>query len=51
MEAEQTQLSSGITPDSLDAKLREKLEASHVDIADLSGASQIMHMHASDKIL
>ena len=40
-EAEQNQLSSGITPDTLSAKLREKLEASHVDIADLSG----MHLN------
>ncbi|CAK4002694.1 bola domain-containing [Lecanosticta acicola] len=36
-EAEQNQLSSGITPDTLETTLRDKLEASHVDIADLSG--------------
>jgi stress-induced morphogen len=36
-EAEQTQQSSGITPDSLETTLKEKLEASHVDISDLSG--------------
>lgn len=36
-EAEQNQLSSGITPDTLTIKLKEKLDASHVDIADLSG--------------
>ena len=41
VEAEQNQAASGITPDSLGATLREKLEASHVDIADLSG----MHYH------
>lgn len=36
-EAEQNQLSSGITPDTLTTKLKEKLDASHVDISDLSG--------------
>lgn len=29
--------SSGVTPDSLKTKLEEKLEASHVDIQDMSG--------------
>lgn len=36
-EAEQNQLNSGVTPDTLRATLQEKLEAVHVDIADLSG--------------
>lgn len=37
IEAEQNQMSSGITPDTLSATLKEKLDAVHVDIADLSG--------------
>jgi hypothetical protein len=37
VEAVQNQASSGITPDALSATLKEKLEASHVDISDLSG--------------
>lgn len=36
-EATQNQLSSGITADSLDATLRAKLNAAHVEIQDLSG--------------
>lgn len=36
-EASQTQLSSGITPTTLETSLREKLSAEHVDIQDLSG--------------
>ena len=36
-EAEQNQASSGITPEDLTTKLSHKLEASHVDISDLSG--------------
>ena len=32
-----TENSSGITPDSLTTTLKEKLEASHVEISDLSG--------------
>ena len=36
-EAEQIQASTGITPDTLGATLKDKLDASHVDIADLSG--------------
>ncbi|KAF2211376.1 hypothetical protein CERZMDRAFT_43596 [Cercospora zeae-maydis SCOH1-5] len=36
-ELEQTQLNSGVTPETLRATLQEKLEAVHVDIADLSG--------------
>jgi len=39
-EAASNQASSGITPDSLGATLREKLEASHVDIQDLSGIAR-----------
>ena len=38
-EASSNQASSGVTPDTLGATLREKLEASHVDIQDLSGKS------------
>ncbi|KAK5115216.1 hypothetical protein LTR85_009974 [Meristemomyces frigidus] len=37
VEAEQNQASTGVTPDTLGATLKEKLGASHVDIADLSG--------------
>ncbi|KAF7192757.1 putative bolA-like protein C8C9.11 [Pseudocercospora fuligena] len=37
LEAEQTQASTGITPDTLSQTLREKLDAVYVDIADLSG--------------
>jgi stress-induced morphogen len=36
-EAAQVQASSGITPESLSTTLKSKLEASHVDISDLSG--------------
>ena len=36
-EASQVQASSGITPESLSTTLQSKLEASHVDISDLSG--------------
>lgn len=36
-EAEQNQMNSGVTPETLESTLREKLDASHVDIADLSG--------------
>ncbi|EME42472.1 hypothetical protein DOTSEDRAFT_134411 [Dothistroma septosporum NZE10] len=37
VEVEQSQMSSGVTPDTLGATLREKLGAVHVEIADLSG--------------
>jgi len=37
VEAQENQASTGITPDTLGKTLEEKLEASHVDIADLSG--------------
>lgn len=37
VEASQNQASSGITPDSLKTTLQQKLEATHVDIEDLSG--------------
>ncbi|GAB7357113.1 hypothetical protein MBLNU459_g7916t1 [Dothideomycetes sp. NU459] len=37
VEASQTQASSGITPDSLRTALQQKLDATHVDIEDLSG--------------
>lgn len=36
-EATNNQASSGVTPDTLKATLEQKLEASHVDIVDLSG--------------
>lgn len=36
-EAAETQNSTGITPDTLAATLKEKLAAQHVDIQDLSG--------------
>lgn len=36
-EAQVTQSETGITPDALSASLKERLEASHVDISDLSG--------------
>ncbi|KAK3619832.1 hypothetical protein LTR56_023794 [Elasticomyces elasticus] len=37
VEAQETQATTGVTPDTLGATLKEKLEASHVDIQDLSG--------------
>ncbi|KAK4954984.1 hypothetical protein LTR10_007176 [Elasticomyces elasticus] len=37
VEAQGTQATTGVTPDTLGATLKEKLEASHVDIQDLSG--------------
>ncbi|KAJ9623925.1 hypothetical protein H2203_005371 [Taxawa tesnikishii (nom. ined.)] len=37
VEASQTQASTGITPDTLKSTLSTKLEATHVDIEDLSG--------------
>ncbi|KAK1050721.1 hypothetical protein LTR74_016974 [Friedmanniomyces endolithicus] len=36
-EAEKTQATTGVTPSTLSATLKHKLEASHVDIQDLSG--------------
>ena len=45
VEAEQTQASTGVTPDTLGATLKDKLEASHVDIADLSGMSDDLITH------
>lgn len=36
-EAQETQASTGVTPDTLGATLKDKLAASHVDIQDLSG--------------
>lgn len=36
-EAARTAASSGVTPDGIKQKLVEKLEATHVDIEDLSG--------------
>ncbi|KAK3649987.1 hypothetical protein LTR56_006574 [Elasticomyces elasticus] len=37
VEAQETQATTGVTPNTLGATLKEKLEASHVDIQDLSG--------------
>lgn len=37
-EADAVQETTGITPESLTTKLSHKLEASHVDISDLSGS-------------
>ncbi|KAK0307626.1 hypothetical protein LTR01_005626 [Friedmanniomyces endolithicus] len=37
LEAEKTQASTGVTPSILTTTLKAKLEASHVDIQDLSG--------------
>jgi len=42
-EAAEKQASTGITPDTLKSTLIEKLEASHVDIEDLSG-TVVNHM-------
>lgn len=36
-EASTNQATSGVTPDHLLATLKQKLDAQHVDIADLSG--------------
>lgn len=36
-EAAANQNTSGVTPETIRATLKEKLEAQHVDIADLSG--------------
>ena len=41
VEAEQNQISSGVTPEDLTATLKDKLDASHVDISDLSGTSSL----------
>ena len=40
VEASQNQESTGVTPETLSATLKDKLEASHVDISDLSGTRQ-----------
>ena len=50
MEADQNQASTGITPDTLGATLKQKLEALHVDIQDLSGrdTSHIFSIHHAD---
>ncbi|KAF2773622.1 bola-like protein [Teratosphaeria nubilosa] len=45
-EATSNQASSGITPDTLTTTLKEKLEATHVDIVDLSGGcGQMFEAH------
>lgn len=38
-EATTNQLSSGVTPEHLQTVLKDKLEAQHVEIADLSGTA------------
>ncbi|KAI9697502.1 MAG: hypothetical protein M1820_007768 [Bogoriella megaspora] len=50
-EASRTQESTGITPETLVSKLTSQLEASHVDIEDLSGGcGQMFEAHiVSDK--
>jgi len=40
-ESKELPASTGITPDSLAAALKEKLEASHVEIEDLSGTDGV----------
>lgn len=45
VEASQTQASTGITPDTLKSTLSTKLEATHVDIEDLSGQSLLPSFH------
>ncbi|EGP86700.1 unnamed protein product [Zymoseptoria tritici ST99CH_3D1] len=42
-EAEQNQITSGVTPDTLTSSLKEKLEATHVEIMDLSGGCGQMY--------
>ncbi|KAK5168653.1 uncharacterized protein LTR77_005962 [Saxophila tyrrhenica] len=42
-EATSTQSTSGITPDHLTSTLQSKLEASHVEISDLSGGCGQMY--------
>ena len=42
VQAEQVQASTGVTPDTLGATLKEKLGASYVDIADLSGTPRTL---------
>lgn len=49
VEATQNQLSSGVTPESLKATLFEKLEAQHVDIQDLSGNCDKIHICSQDR--
>lgn len=49
-EAAETQNATGITPEMIRSKLEEKLEASHVDIEDMSGKrlanhSLLLHVH------
>lgn len=42
-EAEANQNTSGVTPETIQTTLKEKLEAQHVDIADLSGIDHPLH--------
>ena len=48
VEAEQNQASSGITPEALESTLKNKLDASHVDIQDLSGMDDIAPNRRND---
>lgn len=43
LEATQNQASSGVTTNTLTKTLTQKLEATHVDIEDLSGAITIFY--------
>ncbi len=44
IEASESQASTGITPETLRTTLSTKLAATHVDIQDLSGESQPIHI-------
>jgi hypothetical protein len=41
VEAEQNQITSGVTPESLKSALKERIEAVHVEIMDLSGTTSL----------
>ena len=45
VEAEQNQAVSGITPEILGETLKSRLQATHVDISDLSGESRNTGAH------
>ena len=42
VDATKVQNSTGITPETLKATLREKLQANHVDVEDMSGMCSIL---------
>jgi hypothetical protein len=44
-EATNAQNATGITPESLKEKLEKELEATHVEIQDISGTESIAHLH------